>query len=169
MKNLIFINGTMGVGKTTVSKHLQDMLPRSAFLDGDWCWDMRPFVVNEETKRMVVGNIAYILGSFLRCSALDNIIFCWVMHTQEIIDQVLQEIAERDFTLHVFTLCCDKEALLDRIQKDVEAGKRSQASVGRSLERQTHYKDMRSKKLDVSSISAKQAAAYIRDKIQRLV
>jgi len=22
------------------------------FLDGDWCWDMSPFIVNDETKNM---------------------------------------------------------------------------------------------------------------------
>jgi len=38
MKNLIFINGTMGVGKTTTSKILLKLLPECVFLDGDWCY-----------------------------------------------------------------------------------------------------------------------------------
>lgn len=46
------INGTMGVGKTATSRELQKMLNNCVFLDGDWCWDMQPFIVNEETKRM---------------------------------------------------------------------------------------------------------------------
>jgi shikimate kinase len=45
MKKLIFINGTMGVGKTTISQQLKQQLPYSVFLDGDWCWDASPFVV----------------------------------------------------------------------------------------------------------------------------
>jgi broad-specificity NMP kinase len=51
MKNLIFINGTMGVGKTTTSLELKKILPKCVFLDGDWCWDMSPFIVTEETKK----------------------------------------------------------------------------------------------------------------------
>jgi hypothetical protein len=44
-KNLIFINGTMGVGKTAVCRELQTKLSYCAFLDGDWCWDSSPFIV----------------------------------------------------------------------------------------------------------------------------
>ncbi len=54
MKNFIVINGTMGVGKTATGKQLQKLLPNCVFLDGDWCWDASPFIVNEETKAMVL-------------------------------------------------------------------------------------------------------------------
>ncbi len=43
MKTLYLVGGTMGVGKTTTCKALQRLLPNSVFLDGDWCWNMRPF------------------------------------------------------------------------------------------------------------------------------
>ena len=43
MKRLFIIGGTMGVGKSTVCQELKTMLPNSVFLDGDWCWDSRPF------------------------------------------------------------------------------------------------------------------------------
>lgn len=74
----------MGVGKTAVSACLKEKLEHSVMLDGDWCWDMHPFVVNEETKRMVMINITALLRSFLDCSVLEHIIFCWVMHEQDL-------------------------------------------------------------------------------------
>ena len=64
-------------------------LEHAVFLDGDWCWDAQPFVVNEETKAMVIRNICFLLNNFLHCSAYENIIFCWVMHEQEIIDSIV--------------------------------------------------------------------------------
>ena len=70
----------MGAGKTTVCRILRDKLDRSVFLDGDWCWDMHPFQVTEETKKMVMENISFLLNSFLRCSAYDHVVFstiCW--------------------------------------------------------------------------------------------
>ena len=92
MKKLYLIGGTMGVGKTTVCQILKEKLPGSVFLDGDWCWDMHPFAVTEETKRMVMDNITYLLNQFLRCSVYENIIFCWVMHEQGIIDELLSRV-----------------------------------------------------------------------------
>ena len=66
MKNLILVNGTMGAGKTAVCRALQSRLEPCVFLDGDWCWDMQPFTVTEETKAVVVDNICTMLGNFLR-------------------------------------------------------------------------------------------------------
>ena len=80
MKTLYMIGGPMGVGKTSVCRELQRRLDRSVFLDGDWCWDSHPFQVTEETCAMVTENICFLLNQFLRCSAYDHIIFCWVMH-----------------------------------------------------------------------------------------
>ena len=79
-KDLYVIGGPMGVGKTAACRQLQRLLDRSVFLDGDWCWDARPFQVTEETREMVLENIAFLLNSFLRCSAYDHVIFCWVLH-----------------------------------------------------------------------------------------
>lgn len=74
-KCLYLIGGPMGVGKTAACRALQKRLDRAVFLDGDWCWDMRPFQVTEETKRMVLENICFLLNNFLRCSAFDHVIF----------------------------------------------------------------------------------------------
>ena len=92
MKTLYMIGGTMGVGKTTVCQQLKRDLPNSVFLDGDWCWDANPFQVTDETKAMVTNNICYLLNNFLNCSAYENIIFCWVMHEQRIIDSILKKL-----------------------------------------------------------------------------
>lgn len=65
MKTVYLIGGTMGVGKTTVCQCLKRKLENSVFLDGDWCWDSYPFQVTEETKRMVIENICFLLNQYL--------------------------------------------------------------------------------------------------------
>lgn len=50
MKNVYLIGGTMGVGKTAACQSMKGKLNSSVFLDGDWCWDMHPFQVSDETK-----------------------------------------------------------------------------------------------------------------------
>ena len=47
MKHLYLIGGTMGVGKSTTCQIMKRKLNNSVFLDGDWCWDMDPFIVND--------------------------------------------------------------------------------------------------------------------------
>ena len=68
MKKFYMVGGPMGVGKTAACRLLKEQLPACAFLDGDWCWDMDPFVVNGETKAMVLDNICFVrMWSFAGC------------------------------------------------------------------------------------------------------
>ena len=90
MKKLIIINGTMGVGKSTVCNTLLHTLKPSIYLDGDWCWNMNPFVISEENKSMVINNITYLFKSYLNKSAYEYIIFCWVIHQEYIFEQFLE-------------------------------------------------------------------------------
>lgn len=50
---------------------------------------MHPFVVNKETKKLVLNNICALLNNDIKFNAFENIIFCWVMHEQSIIDVLL--------------------------------------------------------------------------------
>ena len=160
MKHLFMIGGTMGVGKTTTCRILRDMLPDCAFLDGDWCWDMHPFKVTEETKVMVMDNICHMLNSFLRCSAFENIVFCWVMHEQSIIDDIVAKLSG-EFILHSVSLVCSPESLSARLAMDVESGIRQSDVIERSIARLPLYEHLRTIKLDVSEITPYEAAQHI--------
>ena len=37
----------MGVGKTAAGKYIADHTPGTAFIDGDWCLDIHPFVLHK--------------------------------------------------------------------------------------------------------------------------
>lgn len=135
MKNVYLIGGTMGVGKTTVCQQLKKELHNSVFLDGDWCWDAHPFQVTDETKEMVLQNICFLLNQFIGCSAYDNIIFCWVMHEQSIIDAILAGISKTSCTVKNITLIGSEQSLRDRLQKDIDAGLRTEDVIERSISR----------------------------------
>ncbi len=165
MKNLIFINGTMGVGKTTISKELKNILPNCIFLDGDWCWDMSPFIVTDETKKMVLDNITHLLNNFISCSEYKNIIFCWVMHEESILDDVLSRLNKDDCIIHKFSIVCSEQTLISRITKDINQGVRENDVIERSVPRLKNYFQMDTQKIDVNHISAKEAA----EKIYKLI
>ncbi len=161
MKTLYLIGGTMGVGKTTVCRELKNQLHRSVFLDGDWCWDMNPFVVTEETKAMVLDNITALLGNFLRCSAYDHVIFSWVMHQQSIVDTILGRLDLTDVKVVSVSLVCSREALLQRLYRDVEAGIRQPDILLRSPQRLNLYDSMNTEKIDTSHATVAQTVQEI--------
>lgn len=155
MKQLYLIGGPMGVGKTTVCQALKRCLERSVFLDGDWCWDANPFQVTEETKAMVLDNITFLLNRFLRCSAYDHVIFCWVLHEQAILDEILSRIQTTgEIRIHAISLISDEASLRQRLERDVELGVRLQDVIARSLAYLPKYNLLDTVKIDTSGKTA---------------
>lgn len=164
MKRLYLIGGPMGVGKTTVCRELQKRLDRSVFLDGDWCWDAHPFQVTEETKAMVLENICFLLNNFIRCSAYDHVIFCWVLHQQEILDRLLSRLNTRDCGVRAISLVCTPEALSARLEEEIRAGRRERDALERSLAYLPLYEFLNTERLDVSRLTPAGAAEKIGDR-----
>ncbi len=156
MKTVYLIGGTMGVGKTAVCQELKTILPNSVLLDGDWCWDMNPFVVNAETTQMVHENICFMLNQFIKCSVYDNIIFCWVMHQQSIIDNIVNSLNLAECRLKIITLTADRQTITERLKKDVRAGARTADVIRRSMARMPLYARLNTVKVDTTGKTIRQ-------------
>ena len=167
MKRLILVGGPMGVGKSAVCKELAQLLPDNVFLDGDWCWNMHPFVVTEETKAVVMCNICDVLNRFLACSVYENIIFCWVMHQQEIIDEILSRLDLTDVRVHSFSLLASRGILKGRIMGDVLQGVRSEDVADRSLDYLRGFLKLDSEKIDTSKMNVRQVAKLIAKRVMK--
>ena len=161
MKKLLMVGGTMGVGKTTTCQILKRRLPNSVFLDGDWCWDMHPFQPTDETRAMVVENLCFLLNQFIRCSAYEHVIFCWVMHEQQLLETLLGGLHLEGCRVFSFSLLCRPDILARRLQRDVASGLRSKGLVGRTLARLPLYERIDTRKVDVSHLTPEEAAARI--------
>lgn len=152
-KKLIIINGTMGVGKSATCKELNKNLNNSVWLDGDWCWMMNPFTVNDENKQMVMNNITHLLRSFLTNSSFQYVVFSWVIHMENIFDSILQELKDLDFEVYKITLICSEEALKKRILKDIKLNLREEELINRSIARLELYRNMDTVKIDTTDMS----------------
>lgn len=150
MKKIYMIGGPMGVGKTSVCQNLKRKLKNSVMLDGDWCWDMNPAKISDKTKLMVVDNITYLLNNFIKCSAIENIIFCWVMHQQKIIDDIISNLHMKNCRIAKFSLVCDENILTARLQKDIVNGLRFENAVEKSISYLPLYKNLDTIKIDTS-------------------
>lgn len=155
-KKLYLIGGPMGVGKTTVGQILKKMLPDCVYLDGDWCWDMDPFIVTEETKHMVIENICALLNNFLKCDAYQNVVFCWVMHEQGILNDIMSRLnngmplKQVQCEIRTISLVCEEDELKRRIRQDVEKGRRDSSVLEKSIAYLPLYETLDTVKIDVT-------------------
>ena len=163
MKNLFFIGGPMGVGKSAVSRELQRVLPDCALLDGDNLWDMRPFVVNEDTKACVLANIIACLNNFLACPQFKNIIFCWVMHEQSIIDGIVSQLDLNGARLISLSLICKKRTLLKRLSRDIRRGARKEDVKERAINYLPLYAGLSTAKVETDGLTPAEIAQIISD------
>lgn len=125
------------------------------------CWDMHPFQVTDETKEMALQNICFPLNNFIKCSVIEHIVFCWVMHEQAIVDEIISRLDTQGCNVHLISLVCSVKALSERLVKDIDAGIRTENILVRSLERLPLYDKLNTAKVDVSTITAEQAADFI--------
>ena len=150
MKKLYLIGGPMGVGKTAVGQEHNRKLYISVFPDCDWCLDANPFQVTAETQKMVLVNICFLLNQFIRCSAYEHIIFCWVMHEQSIIDGILRNLETTNCEIKAISLLCAADELRERLSRDIAAGRREPDVLERSLARMPLYDQPNTIKINTS-------------------
>jgi len=150
MKKLIMVGGPMGAGKTTLSNILYKKLPNSVMLDGDWCWKINPFTVNEENKNMVMKNIQFMLNSFIDNSQIEYIVFCWVMDEQSIIDDITSGLNLDNVEITPVSLLPSIKKLTSNIQTDITADKRKSEDLQRSIARLIKFQKLSTIKYDSS-------------------
>lgn len=166
-KTLYLIGGPMGVGKTAAASRLHHAIPaRSVFLDGDWCWMADPFTVTEETKAMVLDNICHLLRNFLRCTAYDTVIFCWVMQEASILRAIFEMLeslpAEISVKVLPVSLVCREEVLRERLSGDIAAGRRRPDCIPRAVAYLPLYAALDTVKLDVSDLTVEETVEALR-------
>ena len=115
---VIILNGPMGVGKTTVGKYIADHHPGTAFIDGDWCLDIHPFVGNQETKAMAVDNILHMIGNYQKCSVCSMVVLVWLMDEPWVIQKITQGLSAMQAEVKNVTLVCSRENLITRWKDD---------------------------------------------------
>lgn len=157
----------MGAGKTTVSLALQKKLNDCVFLDGDWCWYTNPWILNTETRKMVIENICFILNNYLKSTSYQNIIFCWIMHEDKIVEDILSRINTTNVNVHNISLIASSNVLVNRLQKDIDEGKRPPIVIPRALERLKHFENVNSHVIDTSNLDVNMVTKHIFEFVRR--
>ena len=157
---VIIINGPMGVGKTTAGKLIAEKNPGTAFIDGDWCMDLHPFVGNRETKAMAVDNILHMIGNYRQCSACRMVALVWLMDDAWVREKIREGLAALQAEVRSVTLICDRESLILRWRNDRNCEWRTDRWLEASLASLPVFAAMENT-IDTSGLSAEQTAEKI--------
>lgn len=161
MKSIIIINGPMGVGKTTVSKILCSKLNKSALIDGDWCFDLHPFVANKETKDMAIDNISYLIRNYINCSECEYVVLNWVIDKIDVYEKILNNISDLEYDLINITLTCDEKSLEKRWYDDKINEWRIKEWLDVSKNSLEYFENLDTIKINTSNISPLDVAEKI--------
>ena len=159
---VVILNGPMGVGKTTVGKYIADRNPGTAFIDGDWCMDIHPFVGNPETKAMAVDNILHMIGNYRDCSVCSMVVLVWLMDDHWVIQRILEGLSSLQVEVQYMTLVCSEENLIRRWKSDRNCSWRTDEWLNVSLQSLPGFASM-DNTIDTSDLSVDQIADRIMD------
>ena len=157
---VIILNGPMGVGKTTVGKYIADHHPGTAFIDGDWCLDIHPFVGNQETKAMAVDNILHMIGNYQKCSVCSMVVLVWLMDEPWVIQKITQGLSAMQAEVKNVTLVCSRENLITRWKDDHACEWRTDEWLNVSLKSLPGFASM-DNTIDTSGLPVEQVAELV--------
>lgn len=157
---VIILNGPMGVGKTTVGKYIADHHPGTAFIDGDWCLDIHPFVGNQETKAMAVDNILHMIGNYQKCSVCNMVVLVWLMDEPWVIQKITQGLSAMQAEVKNMTLVCSRESLIRQWKDDHNCEWRTDEWLNVSLKSLPGFASM-DNTIDTSGLPVEQVAELV--------
>ena len=139
---VIILNGPMGVGKTTVGKYIAETQPGTAFIDGDWCLDLHPFVGNREMKTIAIDNILHMIGNYSKCLLCKQIVLVWLMDDAWVLEEIRNGIAALGLELVERTLICSQEQLIRQWKADTNCEWRTDEWLTVSIKSLNHFQLM---------------------------
>ncbi len=160
MKNLLFLCGPNGIGKTTISKEIVRILPNSAYVDSDWCRIMNPFVLNDDTIPVISNNISSMILSYFNCPIVETVIFSYGFHgrRKEVFENVVRKSAEFPYNFIPYLLWCGEEENIKRMKIDGRSAEQIERTINQSRK---SFDGVTYEKMDITDMSVNQAANAI--------
>ena len=157
---VIVINGPMGVGKTTAGRLVAGKRPGTAFIDGDWCMDLHPFVGSRETREMAADSILHMIGNYQKCSVCTGVVLVWLMDDPGMVRRISEGIAALGAEAVNVTLVCGRDSLIRRWENDHGCEWRTDEWLDVSLRSLERFASMENT-IDTGALSAEQTAERI--------
>lgn len=114
---IIIINGSLGVGKSSVSEELHWRFDKSVYLDGDHIGYVHPFEIYDEARIDHLYRTLALLIGFHQENGYQNFVINYVFESPESLQALLDYLKPFDASIHTFWLTCDEVEQKKRILK----------------------------------------------------
>lgn len=113
-KKVILLSGGPCVGKSTTAKLLFEHYVNSAYCDGDWCWCVNPYSIEDKRQENGNQNMAFLISTYLN-AGFEIVIFSSIVLTNpDMRRSILKSITATDFDVMSFQLTCSEDTLMER-------------------------------------------------------
>jgi chloramphenicol 3-O-phosphotransferase len=113
---IIILNGSLGVGKTSVAEQLQHKFDKSVHLDGDAIGDVHPFEIYDGTRISHLYRTLELLIGFHQKDGYHHFVINYVFESSESLQELLDLLRPLDVSIHTYWLICEEEEQAKRIR-----------------------------------------------------
>jgi chloramphenicol 3-O-phosphotransferase len=113
---IIIINGSLGVGKSSVADELHYKFDKSVHLDGDAIGDVHPFEIYNVTRIDHLYRTLELLVGFHQKNGYHNFVINYVFESADLLQDLLNLLRPLDSSIHTYWLTCNEKEQAKRIQ-----------------------------------------------------
>lgn len=104
---IVIINGSLGVGKSTVAEALHWKFDKSVCLDGDCIGNVNPFEIYDEQRIDHLYRTLALLIGFHQQNGYANFVINYVFEAAASLQSLRGRLAPLDADIHIYWLTCD--------------------------------------------------------------
>ena len=112
---IIIINGSLGVGKSSVAEELHWKFDKSVHLDGDSIGDVHPFEIYDEARLDHLYRTLALLISFHQQNGYPDFVINYVFESPDSLQALMDLLRPLDPSIHTYWLTCNEEEQAKRI------------------------------------------------------
>lgn len=168
---IIILNGSVGVGKTSVAWDLNAQLDKSVMLDGDYLGAVHPFEIYDGKRVAYLYKTILLLIDFHQSSGYENFVINYVFETTEQLETLIALLQPYDQQILSFWLVCSEKEHKKRVRR--RSNWNMEWELKRYRELNTILEESSSNgfigiRFDTTDLSTQEAAMQIRSKADAL-
>ncbi len=161
---IIIINGSVGVGKSSVGEELLLKFDKSIHLEGDCIGNVHPFEIYNDARVDHLYRTLELLVAFHQKHGYQNFVINYVFESPGSLNALLERLRPLDPSIHTYWLTCDEAEQAKRIRgrqsKDLEWELNRFVELGQ-IQRKAAQEGFIGSEVDTTGLTSKEAAEKI--------